>query len=189
VSAWLQEHRSVILSALAAAVVAGLVILLLQHRGGRQPLEIRFDDPASGGAALEVYVAGAVQNPGVYAFKDGDRLVDALDAAGGPSDDADLAGVNLAKRLHDEDQVVVPRQGQASSAVAGATAVKQKIDINSADAATLDSLPGIGAVYSQRIVDSRTTAGSYESVDDLVDRKLIPRSTLDKIRDLISVGP
>ena len=121
-------------------------------------------------------------------FKDGDRLVDALDAAGGPSDDADLAGVNLAKRLHDEDQVVVPRLGQVA-AVAGATAVKAKIDINTADASTLDTLPGIGAVYSQRIVDSRTTAGLYQSVDDLVDRKLIPRSTLDKIRDLISVGP
>jgi competence protein ComEA len=188
VSAWLQGHRSTILSALAAAVVAGLVVLLLQHRGGRQPLEIRFDDPTVSGSALQVYVAGAVQNPGVYAFKDGDRLVDALDAAGGPSDDADLASVNLAKRLHDEDQVFVPRLGQVA-AVAGATAVKPKIDINTADAPTLDSLPGIGAVYSQRIVDSRTTAGPFQSVDDLVDRKLVPRSTLDKIRDLISVGP
>jgi competence protein ComEA len=188
VSAWLQGHRSTILSALAAAVVAGLVVLLLQHRGGRQPLEIRFDDPAVGGAAIEVYVAGAVQKPGVYAFKDGDRLVDALDAAGGPSDDANLTSVNLAKRLHDEDQVVVPRQGQVA-AVAGAAAVRPKIDINTADASTLDTLPGIGAAYSQRIVDSRTTVGLYESVDDLVDRKLIPRSTLDKIRDLISVGP
>lgn len=185
-SAWLQGHRSTILSALAAAVVAGLVVLLLQHRGGRQPLEIRFDDSAAG--PLAVYVAGAVRQPGVYTFKDGDRLADALDAAGGPSDDADLTSVNLAKRLHDEDQVFVPRQGQVA-AVAGAAALKPKIDINSANASTLDSLPGIGEVYSQRIVDSRTTAGLYESVDDLVDRKLIPRSTLDKIRDLISVGP
>jgi competence protein ComEA len=185
---WLERHRSTILTALAAAVVVGLVVLILQHRSGPQPLEIRLDEPPADGQPVEVYVAGAVQQPGVYTLDDGDRVADALEAAGGPAADADLAALNLARRLRDEEQITVPRQGPPAAGVLGATATA-KIDINTATAQLLDSLPGIGEVYSQRIVESRTVNGPFASIDDLLERDIIPRSTFDKIKDLITVGP
>ncbi len=188
-SPWLDRHRNTIVTALAAALVVGLIVLLLQHRSGPQPLEIRFDEPTGDSEPIKVYVTGAVQQPGVYPLKDGDRVVDALEMADGPTEDAELIALNLARRLHDEDQVIVPREGQPLTGVAGATAVAQKLDINTASAQLLESLPGIGEVYSQRIVDSRTANGPFETIDDLVDRKLIPRSTFEKIKDQITVGP
>lgn len=90
--------------------------------------------------------------------------------------------------MDDEDQVVVPRQGQAISQVAGALQT-QLVNINTASAELLDSLPGIGEVYSKRIVESRNHLGPFESTQDLVDREIIPRSTYEKIKDLIAVGP
>lgn len=189
-SAWLERNRSVVLTALVAVIVVGLVILVLERRGGPKPLEIRFDDPAVDGTAIQVYVTGAVQKPGVYPLRDGDRIADALDAAGGPTDDADVQSLNLAERLHDEGEVVVHRRGEVAGAVATASLVSgQKIDINSATAQQLDALPGVGAVYSQRIVESRDAEGPFHSTNELVDRQVIPRSTYDKIKDLITVAP
>jgi len=185
---WLERYRSTILTALAAAVIVGLVVLILQHRGGPQPLEIRLDEPPADGQPVEVYVTGAVQQPGVYSLNKGDRVADALEAAGGPAADADLAALNLARRLRDEDQITVPRQGPPAARVLDATAAA-KIDINTATAQLLDSLPSIGEVYSQRIVESRTVNGPFTSIDDLRERDIIPRSTFDKIKDLITVEP
>ncbi len=196
-SAWLERNRSVILVALCAVIVAGLVILVLQRRDGPRPLELRFDDPTLDGTAIQVYVTGAVARPGVYSLHDCDRIADALAAAGGATDEADAASLNLAERVHDEGQVVV----RSRSSVAGASvtaspspttaplAAGQKIDINSASAAELDKLPGIGAVYSHRIVDSRQSAGAFHSTDELVSRKVIPSATYNKIKDLITVAP
>ena len=186
---WLERHRATILITLAAVVVIGLVFLFLQHRDGRQPLEIRLGEPPVDGQPIEVYVTGAVQQPGVYSLADGARITDALDAAGGPAPNADLVSLNLARRLSDEDQIIVPRHGQTANSAPDATASATKIDINTADAQTLDTLPGIGEVYSQRIVDSRTANGPFASIDDLLQRDIIPRATFEKIKDLITVGP
>jgi competence protein ComEA len=136
---------------------------------------------------MEVYITGAVEEPGVYEVPDGARVVDLLYEAGGPADNANLEAVNLAARLHDEDQVRVPRQGEAVSDVAGAAT--GAININTASASELDALPGIGEVYSQRIVDSRTGDGPYRSVDDLMARGIIPRATFEQIRELVTAGP
>jgi competence protein ComEA len=99
--------------------------------------------------------------------------------------------INLARRIHDEDQVVVPKVGgqPAVSQVAGASASGAPIDINTASAGVLDSLPGIGEVYSNRIVDSRVADGPFQSTEDLVTRKLVPRATYEKIQPLITVSP
>jgi competence protein ComEA len=189
VSAWLERNRSVVLTALAAVIVIGLVLLALQQRGGPKPLELRFDDPALDGAAVEVYVTGAVAHPGVYALHDGDRIADALDAAGGTTEDADVASLNLAKRVHDEGEVVVRSRGSVAGASVTATpAINQKVDINSASAEELNKLPGIGTVYSKKIVESRDGQGPFGSTDDLVTRQVIPPSTYDKIKDLITVS-
>ena len=189
-NSWLERNRSVVLAFLAAVIVVGLVILVLQHRGGPKPLEIRFDDPALDGRSIEVYVTGAVQEPGVYTLHEGDRIEDALAAAGGTTDGADTESLNLALRIRDQDRIDVHREGEAPATPAGdGPAASTKIDINSATAQELDALPGIGEVYSQKIVDSRVAEGPFHRPEELVERKVIPSATYDKIRDLITVGP
>jgi hypothetical protein len=110
-------------------IVVGLVILVLQHRGGPEPLEIRFDDPALDGKAIEVYVTGAVQKPGVYPLHEGDRIEDALAAAGGTTQDADTESLNLALRVRDRTwSRAAPQRSVGLPAVS--TPAPSRININ-----------------------------------------------------------
>jgi competence protein ComEA len=188
-AAGLERYSHAIIIALAALLVAAVIALAIREHERRQPLELTFDGTPAAGGPIEVYITGAVAQPGVYEMAAGDRAIDLLYKAGGPAADADLEAANLALLLHDEDRVVVPRTGQAgTSEVAGAQS-PAVVNINAASAAELDALPGIGEVYSRRIVDSRTTAGPFATTDDLVNRDVIPRATYEKIRDLITAGP
>ena len=130
-----------------------------------------------------------MNRPGVYFLNDGDRWIDAVEAAGGPAADADVEAINLARRLHDEDQVLVPRLGERAVLGSAQAPQDERININSASAAVLDSLPDIGEVRSQSIVDSRQRDGPFPRIEELVERKLIPQSVFDQIRELITVGP
>jgi competence protein ComEA len=190
-TAWLERYRTPLLTILAGVAVLGLAFFVLRQREGPPPLELQVGDATSGDSEIMVHVAGAVAAPGVYAVHEGDRVVDAVEAAGGPSADADLVTLNLARRVHDEDQVVVPRIGEqpAAGQAGSASTDGAPIDINTASAAVLDSLPGIGEAYSNRIVDSRVASGPFQSTEDLVTRKLIPRATYEKIKSLITVSP
>jgi competence protein ComEA len=186
VNAWLERNRGPLLIALAALLALGLVLLVTRYRHDPPPLEIRLDEFTDGGEIM-IYMTGAVRSPGVYSLQEGARVADALEAAGGPTDDADLVTLNLAKRLHDEEQLMVPTVA-ATDGLPQTNTDAAKIDINQADARLLATLPGIGEVYSQRIVDSRTADGPFQSIEDLTARDLIPDSTFDKIKDLITVG-
>lgn len=181
-----ERWRWLLAAALALAGLAIGVWALAGRDNGQRTVEVRYQP-----ADIKVYVAGAVQRPGVYPLKDGDRVLDAVNAAGGFADGADQLAVNLAQRIHDEDKVIVPHQGEALPPVGGPAggSASQLVDINTATAEQLDALPGIGPAYSQRIIDSRTTQGPFASPDDLLTRKLVPRSTFEKIRPLISTGP
>lgn len=184
----LQRYQGHVLVVLAALLAAAVVFIAIDRGGDPAPLEIAFDAATPGGP-IEVYVTGAVDRPGVYEITDGDRVVDAVAAAGGFAPDANPEAINLAKRLRDEDQVVVPRLGQPVSGVAGVVS-GDALNINSATAEQLAAdLPGIGEVYSQRIFDSRTNDGPFQSTEELVTRELIPRGTYERISELISVGP
>lgn len=190
------RYRNIIIVGLAAIFAAGAVTFVLDRREGPTPLEISFTEPTPGeGGPIQVYITGAVAEPGVYEMSDGDRVIDLLGEAGGQASDANLEAINLSLRLHDEDQVVVPRQGEPAVEVSNASsqvlaAEGRPVNINAASARELDeALPGIGEVYSQRIVDSRTWDGMFTSPEDLVERRLIPDATFEKIEHLISVGP
>jgi competence protein ComEA len=190
VNSRLERNRGLVLSALGTVLVVALVTLILQHRGGPRTLEIRLDDPALDGKPIEVYVTGAVQSPGVYPLHEGDRVEDALAAAGGATEDADMDSINLALRVRDQDQIDVPRAGETiDGAPTSTSAGQEKINLNSATAQQLDTLPGIGEVYSQRIVDSRDAEGPFHRTEDLVERKIIPSATYENIKDLITVSP
>lgn len=176
----------IIIIALVAVIAAGIVWFAIERRNGPDALVFDLPSTAEEGP-IEVYITGAVAEPGVYEVKPGDRVIDVLYEAGGQTDDADLTAINLALRLHDEDQIIVPRIGQSVSSVEGAPV--GKININTASASELDALPGIGEVYSEQIVVNRETNGPYVSGEELVERQVLPRGTYERIRDLITTGP
>lgn len=203
--------RAVLLVALgvvAIAVLAGAAILIVVS-GPRPALDVRSAAAVTGAApsggtsstagpgtrVLVVEVAGAVVHPGVYRLPDGSRVGDAIAAAGGYGPRVDAAGVdaslNLAARVADGDRIRVPSRDDATStgpAASGAEASGQAgpIDLNSASAAALDSLPGIGPVTAEKIIASRTSQ-RFRSVDDLLGRKLVSASTFDKLKALVTV--
>jgi competence protein ComEA len=164
------------------ALVAGIGVLLAGRLSSPDALVI---NDSTSITDVRAYVTGAVNNPGVYPLKDGDRWIDALAAAGGATADANLTAINLARRVKDEDQIVVPRAGQ--TAVAGASS-GPLLDINAAAVAELDALPGIGQVRATNIIRSRQDDGPFAAIDDLLTRKLVPQSVFDDITPLITVN-
>jgi competence protein ComEA len=153
------------------------------------------------GGQLVVDVAGAVISPGVYRLPIGARVGDAIAAAGGfgPRVDADLVAqqLNLAAPLKDGDQVRVPARGDAAPASQGAPGSGGSgsegagkgalVNLNSATAAELDALPGIGPVTAAKIIDSRT-GSPFKSVDELRSRGLVGQKVFDQIRAQLTVG-
>ena len=178
----LERYRWLIVAILTVPLLSGIAYLLNDRLSDPAELQIATNEAVP--ADLRVYITGAVQNPGVYPLQDGDRWIDALEAAGGPATNADLNAVNLSRRAQDEDHIFVPPQG--ASAVAGASQ-GPLININTAAEAELESLPGIGEVRARSIVQSRTSQGSFASIDDLLARKVIPESVFQEIAPLITV--
>jgi competence protein ComEA len=130
-----------------------------------------------------VHVVGAVRKPGLVELPTGSRVADAVDAAGGVRNDKALASVNLARTLVDGEQVILDPQGAASSGGSGAAG--GLLSINQASASEFEALPGIGPVLAQRIVDWRTTNGSFRSIDDLGEVSGIGDSIMKQIRSLV----
>jgi len=139
-----------------------------------------------------VYVSGEVVRPGVYRLESDHRVADALNEAGGPTADANLDRINLALRLNDEDQVHVPAVGSSNSETVGLTGASPsstsgKLDLNAATVEELETLPGIGSVRAEAIVEHRTNHGPFEHIDDLVEVTGIGDGILGSIRHLIEV--
>nr|MBC7246120.1 ComEA family DNA-binding protein [Chloroflexota bacterium] len=147
---------------------------------------------------IQVYVSGAVAHPGVYVIPWDSRVQQAISAAGGATANADLARINLAQRVYDEQQIyvpaldelatpvlptVVPRTtGSEMSAIPG-----RKININAASASELEILPGIGPALAQRIVDYRQSAGPFQHLEDIKKVKGIGDGIFAQIKELITI--
>ena len=152
----------------------------------------------SGVEAIVVDVAGAVLRPGVYRLPAGSRIGDAIDAAGGydPRVDADRAAdeLNLASVISDGDRIRVPSRDDSPGTAAGdpggaaqsGEAGGGLVNVNSASAAELGVLPGIGPVTAGKIIAAREEE-PFAAIDDLLSRKVVGNATMEKIRDLVTV--
>ncbi len=155
---------------------------------------------ASAASSLVVHVAGEVRRPGVYGMPAGSRVVDAIEAAGGPLGGAATDALNLARPVADGEQVLVPSKdavadgsfaapsGSAAGGVATAAgAGTALVNINTADATALDTLPGVGPSTAQKIVADREANGPFGSPEDLGRVSGIGPKRLEQLKDLISV--
>jgi competence protein ComEA len=142
-------------------------------------------------ARVVVDVVGAVRRPGLYRLEQGSRIADAVARAGGATGKADLAQVNLAAPVADGEQVVVPKRGAAGIAGAGVGpggtgTATGPVHLSTATLDQLDSLPGIGPVTAQKILDYRAKHGAFSSVDELDAVPGIGPSRMDQLRDLVA---
>lgn len=142
---------------------------------------------------FQVYVAGAVEQPGVYALPPGSRVQDAINLAGGFLPSANVEAINLAAFLKDGEQIYIPEIGEMSltlearSPEVGSLFTRQ-IDINTATQAELESLPEIGPVTAAEIIAYREQHGAFNSIEEIQNVPGIGAKTFEKIKDLITVG-
>jgi competence protein ComEA len=157
------------------------------------PLPIATDLPTPTQAPLEIYVTGAVQQPETrLSLPPGSRVEDAIQAAGGVADDANLSAVNLAQLLRDGDLVHVPSTSEASTTGQAPAPVPTSnqpllVNLNTATLEELDELPGVGEATARAIIDYRDTNGPFTTVEDLLKVSGIGQRTLDNLRPFITV--
>ena len=142
---------------------------------------------------IVVYVAGAVNHPGVVRLAEGARAKDAVDACGGFLPTADTNGVNLAQKLKDGVQVTVPEkapvaaQGAPTASGAARSLPDGMVNINTADEKELDKLPGIGPAMAKRIIEYRTENGAFQSPEEIKRVKGIGDAKYEKMKDKIAL--
>lgn len=189
------QPRLVTAIGLVLGLTAILTTVLITRQTNQNDLVIIY---GSGSREIVVDVRGAVARPGVYVLQDGQRVTDALAAAGGADPDADLTSVNLARRLDDGELLTIPAVGAATPIVAAAEqtpvgsvtgqGISYRINVNTASQAELESLPGIGPVIAQRIIDLRVANGPFRSTSDLLAVEGISENLLVEIQPLITLG-
>ena len=199
---------NILLAAGIVATVIGGAALMFRDGGSQDGVTITLDEPESApgvGARTEqtttikVYVSGEARWPGVYELPSDARADDALQAAGGPTSDAALELVNLAKKVADEEQLHIPGQSDRgdfgavpngippTSAGNAGISGSGKLNINTATLEEFTSLPNIGPSRAAAIVDYREREGPFGSVDDLQNVGGIGEKITDSIRDLVEV--
>ena len=201
---WKEKWESWSLSA-KAAVIGGILLILVGVGG----LFSKKEESVEGTTVVEttmlvektevsttqetvifVDIKGAVKNPGVYQMKVGDRVKDALDAAGGLTEEADSQKVNLAKRLEDQMVIVVPKVGEEAEEIsAGVTSKEEakegKVNINTATVEELKTLKGVGEKKAEAIIEYRKKNGSFQTKEDLMKVRGIGKKLFESFQERI----
>jgi len=167
----------VVMGLLIAAIIAGGAVLISRHVGGGGG-HIEVILPPRSSPAVEVYLSGAVASEGIYTFSQDSSLKDILQGAGAVVEGVDGIKIKLHVLGPDEDPFAQPGGGEPG---------ETKININTASAAELDLLEGIGPVKAQAIIDYRNEHGFFRTVDELINVPGIGPATLEAIRDQVTV--
>jgi competence protein ComEA len=185
-------------------LIVGGTIVYLSFVARRPPAPVVLSTPAPTStpvpsptpAPIRVYVSGAVQSPAVYELPRGSIVQDAVEAAGGAAVDADLEGINLALEVQDQQHIHVPREGEANPppVISGGQArsgqvLGTSVDINTATAKELETLPGVGEVTAQRIIAYREANGPFQTIEDIQNVSGVGPKTFEGLKDLITAGP
>jgi competence protein ComEA len=177
----------VFLIGLFGGLLSAALILIGNGRLEGNPILL---SPPQDPPGIRISVRGAVLSPGVFVLAPGSIVQDALQAAGGVLPSADTSRLNLAAPLSDGQEVRVPLQTpspQGGTPAAGLPDEGARINLNTATRSELESLPGVGPVLAQRIIDYRETHGPFQTVDELLNVKGIGTALMEKIRDLVEV--
>jgi competence protein ComEA len=166
-SNYLEKYWLIIVAFLLVSILTGGIILAVKQ-GSHRPVEITLSPASPLQYDGDIYIGGAVANPGLYPLRQGDTIESLIQTAG-LAQDADTSQV----------EIYVPKAGELSN--------PQKIDLNRAEAWLLDALPGIGPGRAQAIVDYRNQNGPFHRIEDLLNIQGIGESTLDELRDFITV--
>jgi len=219
VAEFVREYVYIILGVLCIVVI-GIIYLATRSGGGRVlvPADVIvsygaeeeyipstvepgpvIEEPEEPGTVI-IHIVGEVNNPGVFELTDGDRVNHALQLAGGATEYADLARVNLAAFLVDAMQIIIPAVGDdvfevfvydeayvPRTALPPAEEVHGVVNINTATLAELQTLPGIGPAIASHIIEFRESHGGFGSVEELINVTRIGPTTLDRIRELVRV--
>lgn len=184
----------------------GLVILLIGANYLRGHLSRPVGEPASvvtlgvkqdGPSRIKVHVTGAVIHPGLYEMEAGARIADAMQMAGGPTPSADLNRINLAAKLADGQQVVVPEPASAAAAGEGGAAGSasgvasgaggETVNLNAATVDQLEKLDGVGPKTAQKIIDYREAHGGFKSIEELMEVPGIGPAKFAQIRGQVAI--
>ncbi len=145
---------------------------------------------------LIIHVCGAVNRAGVFTLREGSRIVDAIECAGGVTAEANVDALNLAAKLTDGTRIYVPRHGEQSSGqpwtgpLQGSTDPEGQpplVNLNNAPADQLETLPGVGEVLAQRIIEYRDEKGAFSSVEQLRNVEGIGPKKFEQLKDRVSV--
>jgi competence protein ComEA len=169
-------------------VALGVAVLVAALAPKGQSVTVAEPEPLTSAPStvVLVHVLGSVVQPGLYELTDGSRSVDAIAAAGGFLDTADKASLNLARPVSDGEQLYVPAIGEAPPPMANGSA-SDKVNLNTADEAALDTLPRVGPATASRIIQWRESNGRFSAIEDLLNVPGIGEKTFDGLKDLVTV--
>lgn len=207
--AWITDRAPIVAGIAGAAIVAAVA---MATRPPSPTIEVRpREQIPSPTTMIYVHVAGAVAAPGVVSLPQGSRVFEAIQVAGGETDEADTTELNLAAPLVDGQKLVIPkRPGPTAFPIAAAdpaapseaspepavptvrpapqsaAAASARINVNTASQRMLESLPGVGPVTARRIVEHREANGPFVSVEQMRDLRIINNSVYERIKDLVT---
>jgi competence protein ComEA len=173
--------RTLAAAGVVTALIVGLGVVSWPRAPAPVPIELT---PAAAARSLTVHVSGAVANPGLVHLAGGSRVADAIAAAGGAVESADLGALNLAASVGDGARVVVP---DATANGPSGTMGDGLVRVNAASPDELERLPGVGPVLAERIASVRDQRGAFETIEDLLDVPGIGEAKLAAMRDAVII--
>ena len=193
---WLERYRGPLFFIVVVIALAGVALFQVLRPAPTADIMDSLSPPPSPeptptAKPLRVYVSGAVRQPDVYTLASDSIVKDAIEAAGGSTDGADLDRINLASPVADGQHVYVPTLGEENPPIqppSNQPASGGQVNINTADSAALESLPGIGPALAQRIIDYRQEHGPFAQIEDVMDVSGIGPATFEKMQDLITTN-
>lgn len=188
ISDLIYKNKTIIGGILILIIVFGALLLIFARDKEKEEIKITKSQDSN---IVIIDIEGAVNNPGIYKLEIGSLIQDAINLAGGLTDEADhdriAKDINRAQELKNGQKIYLPPKSSVPQGSVSGTETSGMININTAGAEELDSLPGIGPAYAQRIIDYRVENGGFSSIEGIMEVRGIGEKTFEKIKDRITI--